>query len=153
MASHLSGPTIEPELWSGVCIKSVYHAFFNECKHKRGIFIRIYQRGLILWLWHSSFLLSQLTFRFRNLGTTTPHSRKSEPRPSQFRPPTTEAIARKQSFSSPSRGAPTSLRTWRSSMKSVLRTKRLPTSFRKSPRTRKPTEFEIQTPRCIAFSL
>ena len=90
---------------------------------------------------------------FCDLGTTTPHSRKSEPRPSQFRPLTTEATARKQSFSLRSRGVRISSRIWRSSTKSVKRTKRLPTSFRKSPRTRKPTEFEIQTPRWPASSL
>ena len=108
-------------------------------------------RGLILGYEYP--ILHPCTNFDHDLGTTTPHSKRSEPRPSQFRPLTIEATARKQSFSSPSREAPTSSKTWRSSMRSVKRTKRLPTSFRKSPKSQKPTEFEIQTPRCFDISL
>ena len=79
--------------------------------------------GLDLWLcW------------FVIIGTTTPRSRRLEQRPSQYRPPTTAATAKRPSFSLLWREDPTSLRTWRNSMKFAKRMRRLQANFKRSPK-------------------
>lgn len=119
--------------------------------------VRIWLRSFFVVLigWHIYFFYF-LTFILK--GTITQHSKRSEPRPSQFKPQTTEVTARevtarRQSFSSPWREVLISLRTWRSSTRSEKRTKRTPPNFRRKPKITSELLSSSRRPFSAHFSL